>query len=921
LPQAKVAPANQALNKGHPMKINQKILFYMLPLVVLPLMLLGAFSFFSAKNNTEQQAKTRINSHLQQNLQQIQSYYQGIESTLNLLSQSKPVEQYLNADANKLLAQPQKLQPNHALMDSFSGYAASYLDFYEVRLLSPTGMEEVRFSTQSATNVFEDESQTDYFSRIKSMTDPQGMFLIINPDNDEIALLAAKKLYRHAVDDGTSPDFAGYLIFTVRPSMVIEAVNREFGASGVNFVTNERGIVLFAAQSYLQGTVLPISLFGQLKAIVGSDELADVNYKNVVMRFGGTRLPNGYLLFNGIAKDEILADRQHLGLVSVVSTLVVMIGVPFLLYFFLRRLVLLPISELIMAKQAVGKGNFDVYLDSHQSDEIGELYSSFNVMVRQLKAYQQRESDNKLHLEDQIIGRTKVLKEANRELENTNQALEAARTTAEQANELKSSFLANMSHEIRTPLTAIIGFTEEAIKVRNPKDAQCDYLQRVLRSSEHLSHLINEILDLSKIEADKLELEHKPINLFELLTDIEQLNVPLAQQESLHFKTSYDYPLPQVFNGDSTRLRQVLVNLCTNAVKFTVDGSVTLTVSFLKNSGELRFSVQDSGIGMSDQEMERLFEPFVQANASIARKFGGSGLGLVISKKLIQLMLGRLEVESIKGLGSRFDVIIPAGIATLNMVGSMPLNKVVEQSKSEQVSLLVNAHVLVAQGNVDNQYLIEPLLRRFGVSYDIVDNGAQAVESAMCENYDLILMDIQMPEMGGVEAVELLRQSCIDCPIIALTANIMKEEIDYYLKSGFDGTLAKPIAQDCLFETINHHLQAGCESGNAMNQLVADLAEDSEIKLLKDNFKAGLPALIADFKRYVGADDWQGMKNHAHMIRGSAGSLGYPQLTEFSGKIEGHVKSGDNAKAKEAAEQFIEACEECVIKTTDLLID
>ncbi|NQZ13190.1 MAG: HAMP domain-containing protein, partial [Algicola sp.] len=454
------------------MKISQKILFYMLPLVVLPLMLLGAFSFISSKNNTEQQAKTRINSHLQQNLQQIQSYYQGIESTLNLLSKSKRVEQYLNADANKLLAQPQKLQLSRALVDSFSQYASSYLDFYEIRLLSPTGMEEVRFSTDSATNAFEDESQTDYFNRIKNMADEQGMFLIINPDNDEIALLAAKKIYRKTVGEQMIPDFAGYLVFTVRPSVVIEVVNREFGASGVNFVTNERGIVLFAAQSYMQGTVLPISLFGQLKAIIDSDELADVDDHNVAMRYQGARLPNGYLLFSGIAKAEILADRQHLGLVSVISTLVVMIVVPLLLYFFLRTLVLLPISELTMAKQAVGKGNLDVHLDSQQSDEIGELYSSFNVMVRQLKAYRQRESDNKLHLEDQILGRTKALKDANRELESSNQALEEARTTAEQANELKSSFLANMSHEIRTPLTAIIGFTEEAMKVQSGVDEQ-----------------------------------------------------------------------------------------------------------------------------------------------------------------------------------------------------------------------------------------------------------------------------------------------------------------------------------------------------------------------------------------------------------------------------------------------------------------
>ena len=306
-----------------------------------------------------------------------------------------------------------------------------------------------------------------------------------------------------------------------------------------------------------------------------------------------------------------------------------------------------------MAKQAIGKGNLDVHLDAQQSDEIGELYSSFNVMVRQLKAYRQRESDNKLHLEEQILGRTKALKDANQALENTNLALEEARVTAEQANELKSSFLANMSHEIRTPLTAIIGFTEEAMKVQSGEDEQLDYLQRVLRSGEHLSHLINEILDLSKIEADKLELEHKPINLFELLTDLELLNIALAQEKSLHFKIRYDYPLPQVFNGDLTRLRQVLVNLCGNAVKFTANGSVTLTVTFLKRGGELRFSNQDSGIGMKADVLKRIFDPFFTTRRE------GTGLGLAIVHRIIDAHNGHAVAWSEPGVGSRVRLSVP----------------------------------------------------------------------------------------------------------------------------------------------------------------------------------------------------------------------------------------------------------------------
>jgi signal transduction histidine kinase/DNA-binding NarL/FixJ family response regulator len=899
------------------MKISQKILLYMLPLVILPLLLLSGFSYISFKNNTEQRAISQINTALMQNLQQVQSYYKTIESTQILLSKSKLIEQYISNENS-----PVPAKQRQQLMDSFSQYASSYPDFYEIRLITLEGHEDVRFTTDKSQNVTKDESQTDYFLQIKNRHHVQGLFLITNPDNDEISLLSVQKIYNALLDDQSVAKLWGYLVFTIRPSAIIQVVNRSFGSTGLSIVTNSRGTIVFSAQSYLQGTVLSPALFTQLKATVDTQDLAGVQYDGLPMYFQAGQLDNDYLLFTGIAQDEIIADHEYLGLVSIVITLVVMIMVPFLLYYFLKTLVLQPIGELTMAKQAVGRGNLDVRLDVQQSDEIGELYSSFNVMVRQLKVSRERESENKSHLEDKIMGRTKALKDANRELENANKALEEARSNTEQANELKSSFLANMSHKIRTPLTAIIGFTEQALKAKNSEEEQQDYLSRVLRSGQHLLHLVNEILDLSKIEADKLVLEHKPIHLFELMTDIESLNVELAQEKSLNFVLKYNYPLPQIFNGDLFRLRQVLLNLCTNAIKFTGRGDVSLTVSFLAKTAELRFSIQDSGIGMSDQETSKLFQPFVQADPRITRKFGGSGLGLVISQKLVQLMLGSLQVESIKGLGSRFDVTIPAGIATLNMVDSLPHNKSVLSSQSindkalpkldDQINDFSDAHVLVAEDNSDNQYLVGLLLERFGVSYDVVDDGVKAVESAIGEFYDLILMDIQMPNLGGCEAVELLRQSCIDCPIIALTANIMKEDIDYYLKCGFDGTLAKPIQQQSFYETINKHLNASSEKNRATDKLLADLQINALVQQLKDSFKAELPEVIVNFRQYLQTNNWEKLKGDAHMIRGSAGSLGYPQLTEQAGSIEDHVKSAQFDLASDAAKTFIESCEACL---------
>ena len=875
----------------------------MLPLVILPLLLLGGFSYFSLKNNTIQQVKSRLNNYWFQHSEQIESYYNTIEATQLLLSKSNLVKRYYGAQSDAEHAQIKRL-----LIDTFSQYASSYQDFYEIRLLSPSGVEEVRYSTASERNLTKDESSSDYFTQIKNMTDEQGLFLIANPDNEETALLSVTKLYYANVSSDVLPTLAGYLVFTVRPMVIFDVVNRQFADSGVTMITDVRGTILFSAQSYQQGTPMPTQQFNLLKSSVNNDEVVTFEFEGIPMNFRAGQLSNGYILFTGFSEQEVFADRQYLGMVSMVTTIVVMVMVPFLLYFFLKTLVLQPIAELTMAKRAVGKGNLDVRLDVQQADEIGELYSSFNAMVKQLKVYRQREKENKIHLEDKITGRTKALKDANRELESSNRALQEARTTAEQANELKSSFLANMSHEIRTPLTAIIGFTEQSMKSSIEPEERQDYLQRVLRSGQHLLHLINEILDLSKIEADKLELEHKPINLFELMNDVEAINVSLAREKSLHFVIEYEYPLPQVFNGDLIRLRQVLLNLCSNAVKFTKQGDVSLTVSFDAKNEEVTFAVQDSGIGMSEQELERLFQPFVQADSTIARKFGGSGLGLVISQKLTQLMSGRLEVESIKGLGSRFDVIIPAGIANLNMVECKPQSQTQLLEDDQQVNDFSHAKVLVAEDNQDNQYLIELLLSRFGVSFHTVDNGQAAVECAVYENFDLILMDIQMPQMGGCEAVELLRQSCVDCPVIALTANIMKEDIDYYLEIGFDGTLAKPIEQQNFYETISYHLKKGVESGGAIDKLLVGLESDSEIRRLKDGFRDSLTTIVDNFSEYVANNDWQNLQEHAHMIKGSAGSMGFPQLTEQAANIESYVSDGQFDLAKEAANKFIQTC-------------
>ena len=497
--------------------------------------------------------------------------------------------------------------------------------------------------------------------------------------------------------------------------------------------------------------------------------------------------------------------------------------------------------------------------------------------------------------------------------------LQMAVEAADTANQAKGDFLSTMSHEIRTPMNGVLGMAELLLDLPLSREAR-HYAASIHSSGKSLLGIINDILDFSKIEAGKIELEEIDFHLPDLLENLINFFIPTANDQGILFHKILDSDLPKIVSGDPTRLRQILTNLLSNAIKFTKKGNVTLRANYVatgEEKGQIIFQVQDTGIGIKQENFTKLFKSFEQADSSITRKFGGTGLGLAITQRLVSLMNGKIEAESEPDQGSTFTVSIPFALPSQQALTREPLHSLAQGTHT----IPQGAKLLIVEDDATNQAVIQGMLKRYALDLDFAENGRLALTKLVANHYDLVFMDCQMPELDGFATCRAFRQQehGQHTPVIALTAYALKGDRERCLAAGMDDYLTKPIDRQRLDmmlirwitprapsqqPSLNNSVTEEGKTSNdsidleALGILREDLDEEDFASIVTA-YLDKLPGRVAEIQASLHTNDPKALAHIAHPLKSSSRQMGAMKLGNICEQLEKMGYSGDLTQAKD----------------------